>query len=207
MSRFAAKEFIRPHLVVVEGTDDANVVVGLLAQLSIESVQVIEVKGYTNLAPQLPVFRKTSGFSSVERIGILVDSDSDPAGRLQSIRTTLTNSGLAAPTSPMVLGGAGPAVVYSTVPGPGQPGCLEDTIAASLAGTHNAACVDQHLACVGVANVAGSSKWSKAWVHTQLSSNGQPGLKIGEAVTAKLIDLTHPAFDDFRAFLKLLTAT
>jgi len=204
MGRKNLTTFKCEQLLLVEGQDEFGFLVRLLEFLKIETVQLHMLNGIDNLAGVLRLLPKTPGFDKVKRIGLLLDSDSDPAARIQSIRASLSHAGLASPAMPLTFSGT-PSVVYTTVPSHELPGCLEDLIMQSAVGTGIANCVDTFLSCSAVQRTDIGSRYSKSWVHSLLSASEKPGLKIGEATTAKLINVEHEAFEPIRVFLALLT--
>jgi hypothetical protein len=63
------RTFVRPHVLVVEGKDDFGFLVGLLDQMNVTTVQIMEIGGYPNLRDRLELFTKTPGFQNVQRLG------------------------------------------------------------------------------------------------------------------------------------------
>ena len=206
MFRGNSSEFHKPHLLAVEGDDDFYFLIEVLRTLNIETIQIHCLEGVGGLGTKLKTMKKTPGFGDVSRLAVLVDSDDDPAGRQQSIRTALTSASLPVPPSYDVFAGNPMQVKYSTIPGPNIQGCLEDLLIKSLAHEVNAACVDSYLNCTHIQAVPGSSKWAKAWVHSFLSTRPNPGLKIGEATKAGYIDVSHVSFDSVRQFVTTFTS-
>jgi hypothetical protein len=201
MPRAGSETFEKPHVLVVEGLDDFYVVLGLLSAMSIDSVQIVCSDGVERLAAHLKVFVKTPGWSNVRRLGILLDSDGDPGGRLTSIRAALKAANLAVPPAPDQSFGQAPEVLYSTLPGPESKGRLESLILQSLP-IDSLPCIQQFMACVGVADDGVSGRHEKACVHAYIASSTNPGLKVGEAVKAGVIDSLSPAFEPIRALLR-----
>lgn len=205
MPKIGATTFEKPHVLVVEGPDDFYFVLGLLDAMNIHSVHIVETEGIDNLAKRLKSISKAPGWSNVKRVGILVDSDRDPAGRHASIRSALAAASLSVPPAPEQWEGAGPEVLYSTLPAPASVGCLESMILESVpADSHP--CIGQFLACAGVADDGVSGRYEKARVHAYIASSTDPGLKVGEAVKAGVIDVSSAAFEPIRGLLRMLTA-
>lgn len=205
MARVGHTTFERPHVLVVEGLDDFNVVVGILAAMEIESVHIVCTDGVENLAPRLKVYAKTPGWANVRRLCILVDSDNDPAGRLASIRSALGNAQLPVPRAAGEIAGEGLSVLYSTLPAPDAVGRLE-TVIANAVPHETRACIDQFMGCAGIADDGVSGRHEKAYVHAYIATTSDPGAKIGEAVTSRVIDVSAPAFEPIRAVLRALVA-
>lgn len=198
-----ALKFHKPHVLVVEGKDDFWVCVQLLSDLQIETVQVIDTTGITNLSVALKLYTKTPGWSSVERVAVLVDADGDAEARATSVRHSIRTAGLTEPLEPEKFYGNEPAVAYSLVPEAG--GCIEDLIREALTdGGPLPACVDQFLACCGLLDDP-SSKRPKAWVHAYISATN-PGLKLGEAARAGVLHLDRQPYDPLRRLLLSLRA-
>lgn len=201
MIRKNGSTFNKPHLLAVEGDDDFHFVVRMLGHLNIDSVHVHCLDGVNSLPTKLTTITKTPGFGSVARFALLVDSDSDPGGRQQSIRTALQIAGLPVPAIPDQFAGTSRQVKYSTVPGPTAVGCLDDLLIQTFAGEPNASCVGTYLACAGVTPGPLGSRWSKAWVHSYLATFPTPGLKIGEAAKAGYINVSAPQLAPVRNFI------
>jgi hypothetical protein len=188
-------------VLVVEGKDDFRVCVQLLARLGIETVQVMETGGFNRLASALKLYTKTPGWTSVERLAILVDCDDDLDARKQSVQGSLRQAGLAEPQEPGVFAGRDPAVAYCLIPETG--GCLEDLIRTALSdGSALPNCVDTFLACSGL-HEDQSSRQSKAWVHAYIAAT-EPGLKVGEAAKAGVLRLDDTPYDPIRTLLLTL---
>ena len=205
MPRIGNTTFDRPHVLVVEGLDDFNVVVGVLAAMQIDTVHIVWTDGVENLGSRLKVYVKTPGWSNVRRVGILVDSDNDPAARLNSIRSALGNAQLPVPNEAGEILGEGLSVLYSTLPAPDAAGRLETVIAKAVPDATRT-CIDQFMGCIGIADDGASGHHEKAFVHAFIASTAKPGAKIGEAVTAGAIDVTSPAFEPIRIVLRALVA-
>ena len=206
MFRGNSSIFHKPHLLAVEGDDDFYFFVEVLKTLNIETVQIHCLEGVDGLTTKLRTMTKTPGFSEVSRLAGLVDSDNDPSGRQQSIRTALGHAALPVPVSCDVLVGDQRQVKYSTIPGPNTTGCLEKLLIQSLAAEATATCVDRFLNCCHLPIAQGSSRWEKAWLHSFLSTFPNPGLKLGEATRAGYIDLSHLSFTGVRQFVQSLSA-
>lgn len=200
-----AKTFIQPHLLFVEGKDELGLIIPLLKVENIETVQIVELEGYTQLSRRLQLAIKTEGWANVTRLGILLDSDDMPSGRLDSIRAALKDSGLPVPQNPFEYAGDSLKVCYSTLPTPDELGCLETLIERSVEDLNVKTCVEGYLSCGGI-EPGGTALRAKRWVHSYLSRSDQPGLKIGEAAKSGLLNLASPAFNSLREFLHALAA-
>lgn len=198
------KEFIKPHLLLVEGTDEMNFFIRMLEFLEIETVQIHAIDGVSSLNKKLGVIKKTPGFNNINRLALLVDSDLNPAGRLQSIRDALAAADLSVPDEPGVIADGAPQVLYSTVPAPEVPGCLENVLQMFFSKDPNTVHVNSYLENFGIQQIPGTSRWPKSWVHSYLSTFEQPGKKIGEATKAGYIQVADPAFEPIQSFVRRL---
>lgn len=198
--------FTRRHLLIVEGVDEEKLLINMLNHLEIESVHVWKIDGIKNLPAYLKLFPKIEGFSNIERIAILVDSDDDPASRHQSICSSLKAAKLPVPTTTDTVSTGYPGVIYSTLPGPDQAGCLEDLLNKCLNSHASAKHVHTFLSGVGLSPAPRSSRWSKSWLHSCLSTFAEPGKKIGEATKAGYIDVSHAELLPIREFIGKLVA-
>jgi hypothetical protein len=205
MPKPGSTTFEKPYVLVVEGKDDFGFFLGLLDDLNIHSVHIAQIDGIQNLAPRLKLFLKTAGWSDVRRLGIFVDSDHDPAARHQAIRSALQGATLAVPPEPGQAHGAGPEVLFSTLPSPNATGCLETLVFESVPAERQQ-CIEQFMDCAGVVDDGVSGRFQKSRVHAFISSSAGAGNKLGEAVNAGVIDVTSPAFDPIRDLLRALVA-
>lgn len=203
MARQGHTTFEKPHVLVVEGLDDFHVVVGVLAAMQIDSVHIVWTDGVENLGSRLKVYAKTPGWANVRRLGILVDSDNDPAARLDSIRSALGNAQLPVPRLAGDIVGDGLSVLYSTLPAPDAVGRLETVIASAVPDAARV-CIDQFMSCAGVADDGVSGRHEKTFVHAYIAATAEPGAKIGEAITAGVLDVSGPAFEPIRVVLRAL---
>lgn len=203
MASSSALKFHKPHILVVEGKDDLWLCVQLLAHLQIETVQVVDTNGFDNLGTALKLYTKTPGWSDVERVAVLVDADGDAIARADSVRHSIRAAGLADPQEPGRFFGTQPATAYSLVPEAG--GCLENLIREALSdGSQMPTCVDQFLACCGLLEDS-TSRRPKAWVHAYIAAVN-PGLKIGEAAKAGVLQLDREPYEPLRRLLRSLQA-
>lgn len=201
-----SRTFTKRHLLLVEGRDEFGLFSKLIEHLGVTTVDVHWIEGVPDLRTKLRVISKIEGFADVTHLAILLDSDGDPVARQQSIRDALQAAKLPVPPAPGAYEGNSPAVMYTTVPGPQSHGCLEDLLIGTFAGNPKAVCVDAFLQCAELLPNPWTARRSKAWVHSMLSLQEKPGLKVGEAAKAGYFDFGHAALQDVRQVVQDLAA-
>jgi hypothetical protein len=184
-------------VLLVEGRDDEHVLYHLLAHHQVTKAFEIKNKGgVTNLIETLDVEVLASG---LERLGIVVDADTDLAARWQSVRNKLLASGYDVPEKP-VEGGTiiehneQPTVGIWVMPDNALIGFLEnfvsflipadDTLWVKTVECINQIPLEERLFPEG--------HLVKAQIHTWLAWQAEPGTPLGLAITKKYLDADAP---------------
>ena len=194
-------------LLIVEGKTDKGFFRGLLREIGLTGIQVLDLEGAGNLAVFLETLDVTPGFhENVSSVGIVLDADAAEDDAFQAVCDALDNAGWSVPAAVETPTGDAPQVAVLILPGAGQPGMLEDLILESLASNPILACVDAFFACLPAPAVPPPNKRAKARVATVLSSGSRPGrpVHIASLPGYGYWSWTSPAFDGAKEFLRSL---
>jgi hypothetical protein len=198
-------------LLWVEGKDDQHVVWNLAHYHALpETFTVVSKDGVAELFEALPV--QLGKGSNLERLGIVLDADQDPAGRWDRIRTILRSVGYAsAPEVPS----PGGTVLYENgkpvfgawvMPNNDSVGMLED-FAASLIPVSDPLWIRAGDAVDAIPDADRRFppvRRSKAHIHTWLAWQEYPGSPMGQAISMGDLDANAPPAHAFVAWLKRL---
>jgi hypothetical protein len=195
--------------LLVEGNDDVHVVSHLCKAHGIlipDAFEISDKKGIRNL---LDVLRVELNDSNIERLGILVNADTDLQARWQSLRTILTQEGYSVPEQPMTEGTIlhdedRPTVGIWLMPDNRLPGMRENFVAQLVpAGDsllpYAQQCL-QHLPEQRFPSVL----QAKAEIHTWLAWQEEPGKPFGVAITAHYLDPQSEQAQKFISWLRAL---
>jgi len=202
-----------PHkfVLLVEGKDDDSVIYHLKNHAAIpqDTFQVKVKDGYEKLVATLDVELEAS---ELEKIGIVVDADTDLRARWESIRNRLKNLGYATmPDTPQTEGIIieevyRPSVGVWVMPNNQLPGMLEDFVALLIPTSDSLWAKAQN--CV---NLLPESErrftqvdLAKVHIHTWLAWQKQPGTPMGSAINKRYLDPNLPTGRDFITWLKRL---
>lgn len=199
----------RGDRLLVEGKDDLHVIAALLMHHEVPDIFKIKAtEGFENLIQILPVELKGS---EVERLGIVVDADTDLAAHWASVSNVLRASGYNdVPAAPPPDGALyvrenEPVVGVWLMPDNTTTGMLEDFIKFLVpeddvlwghAGSSLDAVIDK---CEFPAQHR-----SKAHLHTWLAWQKEPGRPIGQAITHGYLDPEVPQADLLISWIKHL---
>lgn len=201
---------VSKRFLLVEGRDDLMVVSNLLEHHEVpETFMVQEKGGIENLLSVLPVQLKGS---EVERIGIVVDADSDLAPRWHQLSRILSDFGYVdLPLQPsqngtIVVDAVRPIIGIWIMPNNNLPGILEDFIALLIPADD----AISHFARAALRSVPAAERRyrpvdeAKAYVHTWLAWQREPGTPLGLAITKKYLDADSPEVAGFIDWIKRL---
>ncbi len=210
-------------VLLVEGKDDLYVIADLLKyHLKIDDVKKIlrikDKEGIENLLESIPDEIRASG---IERIGIVVDADTDIDARWQAVCNRLKILNIVVQNTPEPDG-----TIFNftraddqeirigiwIMPDNNVPGILENFVsflipAKDLLWDRAQSCVDQipkEEFSFNVGNKDLSSWDQKAKIHTWLAWQKQPGIPFGTAIAEKALDPDSPYADNFLNWLKIL---
>ena len=200
-------------ILLVEGTDDEHVFKHLCGQRGVGQLDEIKPQGSVEqLLENFPVRLKES---EIEVLGVVLDADTDLAGRWDALRHRLGQAGYGGVPDQPKTGGTIldpppntllPRFGVWLMPDNQSKGILEDFLrflvpAGSLLFNH----VETSVASIP----AGERRFSqldqpKAIIHTWLAWQKAPGKPLGIAITAKFLDANVAQVDVLVAWLKAL---
>jgi len=198
-------------ILLVEGAQDREVVYHLSNHERIPKnlVEVVDRKGYENLIDTLEVDVKRSG---IVQLGIVVDADLDIQARWDSLRSRLLSIGYTHfpsapdPNGTIIQNGALPKLGFWVMPNNTLPGELEDFAALLIEPDHTLwarakDCVDQI-----PAQDRGfpAQDLSKAYIHTWLAWQEEPGVPLGLAITKQYLDANTSTAQRFMQWYRFL---
>ena len=88
-----AREITREKLPIIEGPDDIAFFICLFHSLEINDVQVFAITGKSSFPDKINAVFSMTGFSTVKRLGIIRDADSDPSFEFTSAQNSLLVNG------------------------------------------------------------------------------------------------------------------
>jgi hypothetical protein len=200
-------------ILLVEGIDDEHVLKHLCGQRGVQKLDEIKPHGGVDeLLQNFPVRLKAS---DIEALGVVIDADTDLAGRWDSLKQRLTAAGYpGVPSQPTQTGtildppkgSLLPRVGVWIMPDNQTRGILEDFLhflvpPGSQLFTH----VQTSVAGIPAADKRFSQLAEpKAIIHTWLAWQAEPGKPLGTAITAKFLDANVAQVDVLVAWLKKL---
>jgi hypothetical protein len=191
------------NVLLAEGPDDANLLYHLLKRYSISiaergrigagGIDIREGGGIDNVMATIPVWLKRS---ELQRLGIVIDANSDIVARWHALQNVLRNVGyLTVPPTPSTSGtiitqADLPTVGIWLMPNNMQPGMLEDFVRALVPDTdllwsRVEQCVQQ---IPKAERQFPAHHLIKAHVHTWLAWQEEPGKPMGQALTKQYLD-------------------
>jgi len=194
-------------LLVVEGYDMFRFFLKLLMELGLDQqVEVRNFGGVTDLAKSLKTLRLISGFHLVKSLGVVRDSESDPAAAFQAVCSALSKADFALPSAPVQPAGSDPQISVMLLPDASTPGMLETLCWRSLTENPIVPCVEEFLVCVASKTGSPVANPDKSRLHSFIAAQKDPNLKLGEAAHANYFPMDSPAFDEARTFVQSLVA-
>lgn len=196
------------NLLLVEGQDDMHFFIHLLKRHNLliseprrdeaGRIRLVESNGLESLLNKLPVWLKGS---DIERLGVVIDADTNLAGRWASLLHTFASSGYRnLPQEPsadgtIIFDGDRPTVGIWLMPHNTIPGMLEDF--ARLLVPPDDPLWPRLGPCLALIPDA-ERRWkpghtAKVQLHTWLAWQEEPGTPIGQAITKRYLDANAPS--------------
>ncbi len=217
MRRYQSDEITEPHLLLVEGINDAILFERLARYYELDRVQIINAEGKDNFGKELKLVKLRSNrfrVPVVKSIGIARDADEDASAAHQSVCRALHSVGLSVNREKLEPVEGAPRVIILILPGNGKLGALETVCLDSVKGEPMMSCVNEFSECVekewvkqlkARESVPSFAKLHKMKAHAFLASNyDDPELRLGEAAQKGVWPLGHHAFEGIKAFLTQL---
>jgi hypothetical protein len=199
----------RPNLLLVEGKTDALVANHLCDWHGVPDYY--DYVDYEGIAPLLVALPERVRESGRQRVAVVVDADTDPAGRWASVRDRLVPMGYQPGRSPaaggVVVGspdGVLPRVGIWVMPDNASPGMIEhflqelivpDDLLLPRARKVVAAIPQKHRRFP-------AARIPKAEIYTWLAWQDSPGTSFGPAIKQGLLDGNQPPAQEFVAWLR-----
>lgn len=200
------------NLLLVEGRDDKHVIGSLLLRNGIDieksGINIQEEDCFDKLKQGIGARLKTSRLKS---LGVIVDADTDLGSRWDSIRDTFRKNEInfdtaLSPEGAISTSKTGIRVGVWVMPDNQLPGMLEDFVQLLIRND------DKLLPCakdsveraVAIERRFSSYHQSKAIIHTWLSWQPEPGLKMGQAINRKYIGVDESAASKFMTWVRNL---
>lgn len=198
------------ELLVVEGPDDFNTAYHLLQAHGLLGRFTIEDGGGIDTVLRGLKVRLKANNEIV--LGVVVDADEDVAARWQALRDILVGTGYrSVPASPSVDGTIVRESERTTVgiwlmPDNRVPGSLEDFVRFLVPQSDQLwTLVEESVRQIPKANrLFPAQHLQKAYIHTWLAWQKEPGKPIGQAITKKFLDAQAPYAQNFIRWLKQL---
>jgi len=200
-------------VLLVEGDDDQHVVWALCKAYDLPEDFAVQEKGGKD-----PLLAGLSGYLKnpvrYPQVGVLLDADVDLPARWKSITQRLQAAGYSLPPNPPVDGlvlnhpsDDGPRIGVWLMPDNRLPGMLEDFVRL-LIPTGDALAPEAERALQVIEGQGlqwyASQHRPKAFVHTWLAWQKEPGKPMGLAITKRYLDPTSPQSDVFVNWLRRL---
>ena len=204
MGRRASK-----NILLVEGKDDEHVFYHLLTYHKIpERFRIKDKNGVSNLLETLEV--ELQG-SELERLGIVVDADTNLASRWQSLRDILSALGYPMPATPdrngtIIEQKDWPVVGIWLMPNNTLPGMLEDFMGYLIPSEDRL----WKRAVDSVQHIPEEERrflpahQSKANIHTWLAWQDDPGTPLGLSITKRYLDANVPLVHQLMNWIRRL---
>lgn len=206
----------KPQQLLVEGKNDRHVIWALCEQhqlpenFSVEVPYVEDGQGIEALLAELPIRLKQE---NLRTLGIVIDADQDLSARWQAVRQRLKVSGYQKiPESPPPEGWVYaptdlPKVGVWLMPDNQLPGILENFVARLI--TTGDPLLFQAQSVLQDIEQAGLNRYTlvqhpKALIHTWLAWQQTPGMPMGQAITARVLNHDSPIAISFVEWLKYL---
>lgn len=178
--------------LLVEGNDDQHVIWALCEKYHIrETFDVIDCSGIDKLIEQIPVRFKSSG---IKTVGVIVDADVNLVKRWSTLKEELSNEGFNVPENIPQEGLIMHNDLYKTgvwiMPDNRQNGMLEDFISFLI--PHDDRLLPIADSIIKKIETDKINKYkmihhSKAFVHTWLAWQEDPGTPLGTAITKRYL--------------------
>ena len=208
---------MKKGLLVVEGLDDKHVVWAFCKKFNLpETFEVVDTEGYDNLRNGLDV-RILGG--SLEKLGIIVDADSDTSSRWQSLSDVLKAFGYILPDAPhlsgTILNHPDAHTIYPLkigiwlMPNNQIAGMLEDFLEKIIQSDNNLLPIakdslEKVKLAIPESLRFNDRHYSKALIHTFLAWKEPPGKPFGQAINANFFSEDTELLTQFLNWLKLL---
>jgi hypothetical protein len=208
-------DLISTAQLLVEGRNDRHVVWALCGQHQVPQTFSVEIPGEDNggveaLLKSIPVRLKISGLRA---LGIILDADQDLASRWDAVCDRLRQTEYSDlppvpdPNGSIIEDDQMPRIGIWLMPNNHLPGMLENFVSHLIPDDDllvpKAEDILRGIESEGL-NKYSLSHHQKAFIHTWLAWQETPGVPMGQAITAQVLDHNHPLAQAFAKWLNLL---
>ena len=198
-------------LLVVEGRDAFGFFLGLLTELSLQDrIEIRNAGGVQDWPNFLLALPTISGFDAVTSLGLVRDSETDPARAFQEVCSALQGGSLPVPTGVLqpTPRSSTPLVMIMLLPDGNTPGMLETLCWCALAGDPRVFCIEEFLKCVETQTGQPVRRPEKSRVQAYIASREEPWFLVGQAARSSYFPWHSSAFDEVKRFVQgLITST
>ena len=196
------------RVLLVEGTDEVNLIGAMLSSWDIGRVQVIEVGGKDKTKTNLEIVISDARAMGIElsAIGVLRDADAFPNRALQSVTDALRSLNLPAPNAHGAFIQGLPSVGVFILPDGTSPGAVEDLCWKAVADTAAGKCSTVYLECLEESGALASKNPAKTLVHSYLAAQVDPSARVGEGALKGYWSFDHLVFNPLKDFVRRLAA-
>ena len=200
------KEIRSDRLLLVEGSDEDNIVAEMLGHSGVGGIQVIDVGGKYSFRSNLEVLLSEvrSQRLHLSAIGVLRDADDSAEGALRSVADALHSAGLPVPSSHGAFAQGRPSTGIFILPDGESPGSIESLCWASVEDTSAARCSKSYLHCLRESAALDSRNAAKTLIHAFLAAQREPYARAGEGALKGYWPFDHPAFAPLEEFVRRL---
>jgi len=168
----------------------------------IDTIEIRNSGGVTDLSKFLEVIKSTRGFENVDSLAIIRDAELDATGAFSSICGNLRRSGFSVPGRAFIMAEGKPKISVFILPDCRNPGMLETLCWESVRNDLAISCVEEFFQCVNRNGISlRPNILPKAKIHSFLSSRPRPNLLLGQAAHEGYWPWQSSAFDQLREFL------
>jgi hypothetical protein len=192
-------------LLVAEGRDTFGVCLAALRHLGLDNrIEVRNAGGVQDFPAYLLALSSVSGFDQVMSLGLVRDTETDPARAFAELCTALGKASLPVPAAVLQATGtaAKPSVTVMLLPDPQTPGMLETLLWRSLSGHSFVACIDDYLKCVQASTGGPVANEPKSRIRAFIAAQKDCQLLVGQAAHAGYFPWASQAFDQLKGFLR-----
>jgi hypothetical protein len=193
----------QPHLLLVEGIDDAKFFEALLEHLNLKDIEIWPIGCGRKFKEGLRLLTMLSGFERVISVGIIRDADNDPVAAFDSVSQALRDNGLSAPNSYGRRSTGTPITCIMIMPdGLNSQGMLESLCLRAIKDDPAMPCINAYFDCLSKCNIFQRTvDEDKAKVHAYLASKYKPDKRLGESALANYWPFDNGIFDEAKRFL------
>lgn len=192
----------KPKLILTEGSDDDEFLQAFVLHLGLADLEIANCEGNGKFDPSIAAIVKITGFSAVQKFGIICDAETDFSKTFKSRCGSISSAGLNAPSNTTSLSAGNPQVGIFTMPWNAKNGMLEDLCLESVSKHPAMSCVNAFDSCAKkLAKPPLNPSKSRAKAFLAAMPESVP--HVGLAARKKYWDFTQPPMDDLRQFLSL----